>query len=359
MKLGREEKDALAEYYDGKELYEPAKAKEQETSDFSPKCMCGGGHVMGMCHGGEANYAEGGEVFPPRDAKAGAPAPVGMAQGGDIDISTAGLNGLPNPFEVNSGASMTARGVNDASLLSPSTLAPEVLAPKPLMAQPSVVASAKPTATEQESPRMAAPEKKGLSDTEYQELMRELKPGMGQSLGQSAMAGLGGFADAIMSGVARAPGPGFQRNIMEMDQNKKANLIAALKEKYDAENRGTAISLDAERAKEQQRRDQAMEDIARQSKGAEQRLKEQELGEKEKENRLKAGEELAKMPPAGIAALLHPSTWGKGDVLAAQRARLAEQAGGAAVGPLGASTVRNGKTYVWSPQTQKYHPASK
>ena len=58
MGLSEEEKKALEEHFRGRELYEPAKEKEQETADFSP-CVCGGGCAPGMCHGG-MGMAEGG-----------------------------------------------------------------------------------------------------------------------------------------------------------------------------------------------------------------------------------------------------------------------------------------------------------
>jgi hypothetical protein len=46
------------------------------------------------------------------------------------------------------------------------------------------------------------------------------------------MSGLAGLADAIESGVARAPGPGFQKNIQQERELQKQNLAAALQAKY-------------------------------------------------------------------------------------------------------------------------------
>ena len=294
MKLSKKQKDELSAHYQEGELYDPSTAPEQSIPEFTPKKMACGGEVKGY------------------------------AQGGEIDLSTPSLS-LNDPFSVSQGASDTAKGFKepgvDTSSLTFHPTAQE-LAPgglKDALVNRIVPPVKQPTmpqaASAAVSPAPAqAPSGSKLTEAEYQDLVGNLKPGMGEY----AMQGLGGLADSIMSGVAKAGSPGFQRNIMESGQNKRQNLINALKTKYEAQSRDTQIGLEAERAKQQTRRDQAMEDIARH--GQESTIAER-AAEREKEKRqevLKAGEELA----TSHKSLLNPLSWIDNKDQAAQKARL-------------------------------------
>ena len=65
--ITKEEKEALAEHFKNRDLYDPSKAPEQQPADFAPRCEDhGGAHVLGMCSGGVAGFDEGGSV--PLDA---------------------------------------------------------------------------------------------------------------------------------------------------------------------------------------------------------------------------------------------------------------------------------------------------
>jgi hypothetical protein len=144
-------------------------------------------------------------------------------------------------------------------------------------------------------------------------------------MGEYAMQGLGGLADAIMMGVGRSSSPGFQRNISEMGQNRRQNLENALKLKYDAANRETQIGLEASRAKEEMRRNNAMEDIARSGQASTIAQRNFEQAKEANAQRLKAGEDLAKLPGTGI---LHPGSWGHAEDIEGQRGRLRDALAG-------------------------------
>lgn len=233
MPLSEKEKEALAEHYKGKDLYDPTQAKEQEVSDFSPKCMCGG-HVMGMCNGG-MSYAEGGMA--------------GYADGGEIDLGDQGFQ--PSDF---SGPALSA----DTDTVKSSTMTAPTNTPTPdwtgsagftgrppiasngstlPQVQPSV--SPAPEAIPAPMAAQATPGAGRLSTDQFDQLIQGLQK---KSIGQSAMSGLAGLADAIETGVARSGNPGFQKNIEESRQNQRQDLINALRQKYESGFKGQELA---------------------------------------------------------------------------------------------------------------------
>ena len=223
MKLSREEKDKLADHYRGKDLYDPANAPEQEPPNFKPQPLC---------HGGEAHMDEGGD---PGDFN-------GPSLSGDTD---------------------TVKGSPISALKEETAPQMPVIAPKtasPLPQAATLAPKAAPVAqTAQIAPQAApgATKTAGLQPDQWDSLVKALsaKP----TLGQSAMSGLAGLADAIETGVARAPGPGFQKQIMEQQQNQKQNLINALREKYEAGYKGKTLAQGQERISEEERAHRAEE----------------------------------------------------------------------------------------------------
>lgn len=240
MALSTEEKEKLGDFYRNKDLYDPAKDPEQEVSTFQPQPMNSGG---------EMGYAEGGDV------------------GDDFSVSTGAdtLNGLgapaADPVLVDTGTTMADDVLSNppAALdlkISPENFNPSVIpagppaapriagaTPKASPATLPIPGSTPPVAAPQASP--AAPGKLGTD--EYDQLIKYLQPSLGQRLGQGAMSGLGGLADAIETGVARGANPGFQKGIDERAQNQKQNLINALREKYETGFKGKELAQGQER----------------------------------------------------------------------------------------------------------------
>lgn len=203
MALSKEEKEALNDHFKGKDLYDPSKAPEQEVTTFAPKGMnCGG-------------MAEG----------------EGYAEGGEIDL------GNPEVFEpssfdapILSAATDTARGA--VAPPPPTMELPRLPAPIAAPAAPGGASKPATAVMATKAAPMAAPGAGKMAPDEYSELVKYL--GEKPSFGQSAMSGLAGLADAIETGIARAGSSGFQKGIDERGQNQKANLINALKAKYEA-----------------------------------------------------------------------------------------------------------------------------
>lgn len=229
--LSKEQKDALAEHYRGKDAYDPSKEPSQEPPSF-----CAGGMASG--------YADGGDV---------------QVDGEGIDPSGATLGGLPDPYSMDPVApkplSLSAADFNPQTI--PASEPP--LKDAVNGSQSTRGASLPPVAapTPQKAPSASQGASSGLSGDQMAELYQALSAR--PSIGQSAMSGLAGLADAIESGVARAPGPGFQKNLMEQQQNQKQNLIAALEAKY----KGQGLGLENKRIGiEQQRADNELANAA-------------------------------------------------------------------------------------------------
>jgi hypothetical protein len=213
MALSKAEKEALAEHYRGADLYDPSKAPEQEVYTFKPKSE-------------PVKMYDAGEVAGDFDGP-GISGDTTTAMGAEPDSG-------PMVFD--------APGLKDALV---NKVNPPAMAPKPpTMAQaeslPAKAPSINPAdlqaagaAQSQEYPKEESPAQspvKSLQPDEYSQLVEALSAR--PSLGQFAMSGLAGLADAISTGVARTGSPGFQRNIMEQQRGQKEQLIAALTAKY-------------------------------------------------------------------------------------------------------------------------------
>ncbi len=266
MALSREEKEALADHYKNQDIYDPSKVPEQEVPTFRPQAMNCGGMAEKQDYSQADGYAFGG--------------------GPGIDLSQPGFS--PSDFSINTGDSDTAKstpipppetstapfwsnfvGNPEAWGVQPSK--PAVVPPqKATMAIPAVQPTLRGPAGGSGLPKapvlqseaalahknepttiQAAPDK--LGPDEYTALIQGLKPSLGQRLGQGAFSGLAGLADAIETGVARAPNPGFQKNIEETRQNQKTNLANALRAKYEAGFKGTELAQGAGRLAEEGR----------------------------------------------------------------------------------------------------------
>ncbi len=300
MALTAEEKEALSEHYKGRDLYDPSNAKEQEVSTFTPK----------MCMGGESGYADGGEVDQ---------GPIDEMSQGPLTFHPADLSKEPGMEQgpLSQEVSMS-QGPQDQPFHAADLSAEPSLVQGAIPATAQAVANGRQTQAApsgpagSDVPQMSAsveapqvqqqqPAGRKLAPDEYSELVKMLSAR--QSFGQSAMTGLAGLADAIVTGVGRAPSPGFQKNIMETQQNQKQNLINALREKYEAgfKNR-SAAQRDTElsqtgshqKAEEAQARsalasENAQRDIENKTKAGELALNERRLTEEENKDALEQG----------------------------------------------------------------------
>lgn len=285
MALSAQEKEALEAHYKNKDLYDPSKEPEQQVSDFTPKCECGGGHVPGMCHGGEMGYSDGGEVA--GYAFGGGPPLAGMDQrfdfgqsdfsgpviSADTDTERAPVSPIPKPSNVPFFANFLGNTVK-TDYGEPAERAAISMPPPAVRDSLNSYQKGKPMASnvpQHDLPDTSAPAGyvdlkgalgwKGESQTpaippasdEYTKLMQGLEPSLGQRLGQGALSGLAGLADAITSGVGRAGNPGFQRNIQESRQAERQNLMAALTAKYGQANKEREFGQAQERIGEEGR----------------------------------------------------------------------------------------------------------
>ena len=210
--LSEKEKDALAEHFRGKDIYKPSEDSRQEPADFAPKGM----------GNGEAGFAKGG--------------PVKLNGGGGPDDAGPDMDVEQNTPEIM--ADDPEQRANDAE--------GEAAAAAEKAANPD--ADLKDGLVNQAAPSPV----KSLQPDQWGELVNALKAR--PSIGQSAMSGLAGLADAISTGVARSANPGFQRNIMEQQQNQKQNLIQALTAKYGHERAQQELGLRGQEVDQGQQR---------------------------------------------------------------------------------------------------------
>ena len=355
--LSEKEKDALAEYFRGKDIYKPSEDSRQEPADFAPKGMCNGGE--GFAKGGPIKASDGLDLTTPD-----------MIQGDDFsgpDIS---------------GDTHTARGKianppqTDLAMLANRTSAPEIATEQPanrptmpakapetsdptlglnpydLQAAAANLTQTVPAETGDDNAPAPSPVK-SLQPDQWDELVNALKAK--PTIGQSAMSGLAGLADAISTGVARSANPGFQRNIMEQNQNQKQNLIQALTAKYGHERAQQELGLRGQELKDENMR-AANAITAENARAANQVAAEKartgaELGVRAQEaqaGRQQSGIEAAARLPA--TGLLHPSTWGKGAEIEKVRQQLLSQ--GAA--PANLPVVKSQADYAKLPKGTAY-----
>lgn len=238
MALSKEEKEALNDHYKNKDLYDPSKAQEQEVTTFAPKEMnCGG------MTGGDG-YAEGGEIdlgnmggfdqsdFSGPALSAGTDTPRGL-----------GKEKFTPPMDLTM-SSFPVKTLSTAPVVSQTPARGPGLPALPVKVPPAVSGP-------QNAPEAVQAPRKGLSPDQFDALIRGLQPSLGQRIGQGAMSGLAGLADAIESGVAGAGNTNFQKNIEEGQQNQKKNLIEALRNKYEVGYKGKELDLAGRKAAEE------------------------------------------------------------------------------------------------------------
>lgn len=273
MKLSDEEKDALADHFRNRDLYDPSKAPEQETADFTPD-------VPGMNCGGEMGYAGGGSV---PDIDLG----LGSLLSGTSDYSgpsiSAGtetarvpLTDLPTPMvpQMRETGPMASLGGADRPRMP--VAGPSRSQGRPLPSTAPIVTPAPSSAAPmgQESPV------KSLKSDEFNELLAYLKPSRGQRIGQAAMSGLAGLADAIMTGVAKAPSSSFQKNLAEKDIAQNKELADVLRSKYEAGFKGQELDQASKRLAEEVRAAQAGEKLGAERLAEEKRAHDLEAGQR-------------------------------------------------------------------------------
>jgi hypothetical protein len=216
-------------------------------------------------------------------------------------------------------------------------------------------------------------------------------------LGGSLAAAGGGLADAIMQGVARAGPSNFQERIQNqqkgisdeimqtMEKARTANIQnVEAKQKIDEMNPDSPLSKAKQAAytpvlqalgynpqaisRMAGSNIDTVTNIAAQYGGkklevlmkqAEIAMKQMELGETTRAHKAEESNVEAKQAEEAATALaahpiLHPINAIRANKALAQTAGIGNAAQ-PSTGPLGPTTTQNGKTYEWSPQTQKYH----
>ena len=270
--LSEKEKDALAEHFRGKDIYKPSEDSRQEPADFAPKGM----------GNGEAGFAKGG--------------PVKLNGGGGPDDAGPDMDVEQNTPEIMADdPEQRAYDNGGVETAYQEALGDDAIAKDQEQhdAEGEAAAAAEKAANPPEEPKdalanVAAPSPvKSLQPDQWGELVNALKAR--PSIGQSAMSGLAGLADAISTGVARSGNPGFQRNIMEQQQNQKQNLIQALTAKYGHERaqqelglRGKEVAQGGQRIDEDERAHKANEDETEKARvltAAQQAIESQRLGQ--------------------------------------------------------------------------------
>jgi hypothetical protein len=153
----------------------------------------------------------------------------------------------------------TLDGIRPLPGASPAPAKPVLTPPvAPLAASKATKAPVSGAAPAQSVPKGAGK----LSPSEFDALIQALQPTKGQQIGQAAMLGLAGLADAIETGVARTNGSNFQKSLVESQSQKRNDLINALKAKYEANTAGQRLAEEARahRADEETNRGRLAED---------------------------------------------------------------------------------------------------
>lgn len=228
MALSKQEKEQLAEHFKNTELYDPSTAPEQQVSTFMPDMP------RGMCKGGEMNMADGGIVPELIDPQY----PTGsfsVDSSSDTQKQDGGISLHPEP-------------------IVPSIPSPQAAQPAP-EAIPPISYQGPPQAPRQATAPSPVPSK--LAPDQMDELIASFnaRPGLGQTIESASST----FADAIMQGVARAGNPGFAKETEDSRQNRRQNLINALKAKYEKQFRGQELGQSAARLGEEGRHNRVTE----------------------------------------------------------------------------------------------------
>lgn len=214
--LSREDREELAQYYG--DLYDPSEDPKQEPSKFSQK--------DGMCEGG-----------------------VKMSDGGYLEDS----GNYPDSAYITNDQQHAMAAENLAGK-QPEEQSDIKDAPAPLPAKTTPQPLAASVSGELQAPVQNTNK---LNPDQYDQLINKLQAGPGWKGG--VMLGLAGLADSIMQGVARGGNPGFQKNIMESQQQQRQNLIAALNAKYGRQLEQAKLGQEGQRIVETGRHNKAEE----------------------------------------------------------------------------------------------------
>ncbi len=256
MALSKEEKDELNAHFKGKDIYDPSKEASQEVATFAPTAMACGGMAEGYAEGGDVDgldpAAFGG--FQPSDDFAE------PSLSDDTQTARGQMTGMGSPPP-----DLKADALNLSQYPSFLEKTPgQAPVPASVNATPAVLAAPRPSAVPIVAPGATSvvPQGSGkLAPNEFDALIKHLTPSTGQKIGQGAFSGLAALADAIQTGVARAPSSNFQKNMTEAQQAKRADLIAALKAKYEAGYKGEELGLGTRKATEEERHNKSAEKI--------------------------------------------------------------------------------------------------
>ncbi len=301
----REYQEAIAERYNGKDLYAPGNDPKQQPAHFKPQditgepCdVCNEHHIPGMCEGGDV-----------RDVKMSKGGPVKLADGGEtigpannqpegnLSAGNSGWIGAPDaaPDPTSPDLSVTPENFtpqtstgNLADLLAqaqaakpPSYTASPILGnvkpgwgqslvPDPEADQNQVASSdfkdglanvqnlpdgSVPQKTNQAknitaksaaastpaAPATASKNSLGMEPDQFNELMQYLE--RGPSTQQRVGNVLSTLGSGIIQGVARAGNPGFMENQQAQQQARNAMLLEALKSKYEKQFQQGSLNL--------------------------------------------------------------------------------------------------------------------
>ena len=235
--LSEKEKDALAEHFRGKDIYKPSEDSRQEPADFAPKGM--GNGEAGFAKGGPVKLNGGGgpdDAGPDMDVEQNTP----EIMADDPEQRAYDNGGVETAYQEALGDDAIAKDQEQHDAEGEAAAAAEKAANPDADLKDGLVNQAAPSPV------------KSLQPDQWGELVNALKAR--PSIGQSAMSGLAGLADAISTGVARSANPGFQRNIMEQQQNQKQNLIQALTAKYGHERAQQGLGLRGQEVNQGQQR---------------------------------------------------------------------------------------------------------
>jgi hypothetical protein len=314
MAMTKEQKDALSEFFRGKDAYDPSTAPEQEVSTFTPKALRDGGSLA-MSKGGMVADTDFDSIS---GLMKKSPTHKGMADGvihlyeGGVPQADASTFSEESPLQqlvaaANNHAPDSASDIRGALAPkmfggvppSPATLPPKETQGAQMAAPPDPFSVSSSTDTDRSGglnvpPQSAAPQiasapaapmpktpaldawglsgidptagpaastpaaqagASKLSPDQRDELSQYLAAlSKGPSAGQRAARALGALGDGIMQGVARAGNPGFAKNISENENSQRQQMLEALRAKFDKQFRSQELDINQQRANDENTR---------------------------------------------------------------------------------------------------------
>ncbi len=201
-------------------------------TDFSPD-------VPAMNCGGEMGYAAGGAVD--EGINLGDPLPYGTSDySGPTPTDTDTIKGSTGAVSMPPVPPLDLPGLQSGIQTPPNGSQMPVARPAAVPSPQGPVFS--PEAENFKAGSGVSPVSSLKSD-EYAQLLKYLQPSRGQNIGRAAFSGLAGLADAITTGVGRAPSSNFQKNMMEQGSGERKDLIQALRDKYETGYKGKELDL--------------------------------------------------------------------------------------------------------------------